>query len=273
MSQKKEVVLRACTKCGKKFYSKKETKCSDCRRDPHGQAKRSVTKTCAHCGAKFEVPSYRSRKIYCSQRCARAVLKEKCHQNYAENKGMRVYHCICKKCGNAFESQYPRKKCFDCTEKRTESGRKIKKVCEYCGKPFEVPKYDSFRRFCSRDCSVKGFKKNRNGAIDEYKKSGGDVFEAVMKIAEKNYPERVSQLRFSEEHKDKVRKILFEVNIKPCGDPFAWFYNHVLFPIAGIDYRATPEQERDLVENLAFTLGTIWTKKTTVQPAETDYKW
>lgn len=120
---------------------------------------------------------------------------------------------------------------------------------------------------------MKGFKKNRNGAVDEYKKSGGDVFEAVMKIAEKNYPERVSQLRFSEEHKDKVRKILFEVNIKPGGDPFAWFYNHILFPVAGIDYRATPEKERELVQMLALALGTIWTKKTTVQPAETDYKW
>lgn len=275
MSEKKEVVLRACTKCGKMFYVRKgkENKCSACRREPHGQAKRSVTKTCAHCGAKFEVSSYMSRKIYCSKRCSSAVWKEKCRQNYAENKGMRVYHCICKKCGNAFESQYPRKTCFECAEKRTESGRKIKKVCECCGKPFEVPKYESFRRFCSRDCSVKGFKKNRNGALDEYKKSGGDVFEAVMKIAEKNYPERVKKLRFSRDEKAKVRKILFAVNARPNGDPFAWFYNHILFPVAGIDYRATPEKERELVQMLALALGTIWTKKTTVQPAETDYKW
>lgn len=273
MSEKKEVVLRACTKCGKMFYVRKgkENKCSACRRDPHGQAKKSVTKTCAHCGAKFEVPSYMSRKIYCSKRCSSAVRKEKCRQDYAENKGMRVYHCICKRCGNAFESQYPRKTCFDCTEKRTESGRKIKKICEHCGKPFEVPEYKSFRRFCSMDCA--NFGKNRNGAIDEYKKSGGDVFDAVMKIAEKNYPERVKKLRFSRDEKAKVRKILFAVNARPTGDPFAWFYNHVLFPVAGIDYRATPAQERDLVENLAFTMGVVWTKNAKVQPAETDYKW
>lgn len=42
MSEKKEVVLRACTKCGKTFYVRKgkENKCSACRRDPHGQAKK-----------------------------------------------------------------------------------------------------------------------------------------------------------------------------------------------------------------------------------------
>lgn len=260
MSSEKEVVLRACTKCGKMFYVRKgkENKCSACRRDPHGQSKRSVTKTCAHCGAKFEVPSYMRRKIYCSKICSNAARKEKCRQNYAENKGMRVYHCICKRCGNAFESQYHRKTCFDCTEKRTESGRKIKKVCECCGKPFEVPEYKSFRRFCSMDCA--NFGKNRNGAVDEYKKSGGDVFEAVMKIAEKNYPERVKKIRFSRDEKAKVRKILFAVNARPNGDPFAWFYNHILFPVAGIDYRATPEKERELVQMLALALGTIWTK-------------
>ncbi len=105
------------------------------------------------------------------------------------------------------------------------------------------------------------------------KKSGGDVFEAVMKIAEKNYPERVKKIRFSRDEKAKVRKILFAVNARPNGDPFAWFYNHILFPVAGIDYRATPEKERELVQMLALTMGTIWAKQATVQPAETDYKW
>lgn len=273
MSEKKEVVLRACTKCGKMFYVRKgkENKCSACRRDPHGQAKRSVTKTCAHCGAEFEVPSYMSRKIYCSKRCSSAVWKEKCRQNYVVNREMK--HCICKKCGAEFKSKYARKTCFDCTEKRSESGIKITRYCECCGKAFEIPKSHYYRRFCSVDCMKKCVNGKPNHSVDWYKKASNDIFAAVMKMAEKSYPERVSQLRFSEEHKDKVRKILFEVNIKPGGDPFAWFYNHVLFPIAGIDYRATPEQERDLVENLAFTMGVVWTKNAKVQPAETDYKW
>lgn len=275
MSEKKEVVLRACTKCGKTFYVRKgkENKCSACRRDPHGQAKRSVTKTCAHCGAEFEVPSYMSRKIYCSKRCSSAVWKEKCRQNYAENKDMRVYHCICKKCGNAFESKYARKTCFDCTEKRSESGIKITRYCECCGKAFEIPKSHYYRRFCSVDCMKKCVNGKPNRSVYGYKKASNDILAAVMKMAEKSYPERVKKIRFSRDEKAKVRKILFAVNARPNGDPFAWFYNHILFPVAGIDYRATPEKERELVQMLALALGTIWTKKTTVQPAETDYKW
>ena len=273
MSEKKEVVFRACTKCGKMFYVRRgrESKCSACRKDPYGQPKKTVTKACVHCGAEFEVPSYKSRKIYCSQRCSSAAWKERYRQKYVVNREMK--HCICKKCGAEFESKYARKTCFDCTEKRSESGIKITRYCECCGKAFEIPKSHYYRRFCSVECMKKGVKEKPNRSVDGYKKASNDIFAAVMKMAEKSYPERVSQLRFSEEHKDKVRKILFEVNIKPGGDPFAWFYNHVLFPVAGIDYRATPAQERDLLENLAFTLGTIWTKKTTVQPAETDYKW
>lgn len=273
MSAEKEVVLRACTKCGKMFYARKggESRCSACRKDPYGKPKKTVTKTCAHCGAAFEVPSYKSRKTYCSQKCARAVWKERYRQKYVVNREMK--HCICKKCGKAFESKYARKTCFDCTEKRTESGIKITRYCECCGKAFEIPKSHYYRRFCSVECMKKGVKGKLNRVIDEYKKASDDLFAAIMKIAEKSYPERVKQLKFNEAHKDKVQKILYAENAKPGGDPFAWFYNHVLFPIAGIDYRATPAQERDLLENLAFTLGVVWAKSTTVQPAETDYKW
>lgn len=271
MSAAKEATLRVCTKCGKTFYSRKEKKCPTCRKDPYGQPKKTVTKACVHCGKEFEVPSYKSRKIYCSQRCSSAAWKEKYRQKYVVNREMK--HCICKKCGAEFESKYARKTCFDCTEKRSESGIKITRYCECCGKAFEIPKSHYYRRFCSVDCMKKGVKGKPNRSVDGYKKASNDIFAAVMKMAEKSYPERVSQLRFSEEHKDKVRKILFAVNARPNGDPFAWFYNHILFPVAGIDYRATPEKERDLVQMLALALGTIWTKKTTVQPAETDYKW
>ena len=104
-------------------------------------------------------------------------------------------------------------------------------------------------------------------------KTAGDVLSAVLEKAETSYPDRMKQIKLDDKQYAEIAEHLLKEILKPCGDPFAWFYNHVLFPVAGIDYRATPEKERELVQMLALALGTIWTKKTTVQPAETDYKW
>ena len=103
-------------------------------------------------------------------------------------------------------------------------------------------------------------------------KTAGDVLSAVLEKAETSYPDRMKQIKLDDKQYAEIAEHLLKEILKPCGDPFAWFYNHVLFPIPGIDFPANESETYDLVKNLAYALGKCWAEQVAVRPSETNYK-
>lgn len=271
--------LNVCVLCGKEFWStRKYRTCFACRQKNNG----TLILACECCGKDFKVSQYRYGQKYCSQRCASIVSNRRRAEKRKQTKkidqpkhvtGNVTYTCLA--CGKEFSSTQKRKYCPACHRKRVmERNRKVSLTCAHCGKEFVVPRYLDYRRFCSVKCSCLGKRQTHFGDHSTGKnwKTTGDVLSKVLEMAEKSYPDRMKQIKLDDEQRAKIAEHLLKEKLKTCGDPFAWFYNHVLFPIPGIDFPASESETHDLIKNLAYALGKYWADQVAVQPSETNYK-
>ena len=152
-------VVRECKHCGKEFLVQPcqlkikggGTYCS--RECQYADKRKSIVLVCEMCGGEFEAKPSRLNYggKYCSRRCANeamSVLRS------------RQVEVVCKHCGKTFtvapnrladgRGVYCSKECMVKDKDAT-----VIKPCEFCGEDFESFGWEH-RRFCSRECSVRG---------------------------------------------------------------------------------------------------------------------
>lgn len=140
MAQKAQAEMN-CERCGQPFGVRpsrvgRTRYCSRaCRNDPW------ETVSCAGCGADFRRRTA-SEQRYCSRRC-----------HYTQKQVWRA----CEVCGKQYRREIAggerccSRSCSDALRRRPVELR-----CECCGVAFAVPRCESERRFCSRDCRDRG---------------------------------------------------------------------------------------------------------------------
>lgn len=106
-----------------------------------------ITVICEICSKTFKVPPSREHRKYCSKKC--------------KHKGTERKNKICKWCKKSYKPTsymnqgYCCLQCFADAKKAT----RLQKICEICGKEFEVRKGYGHARFCSLKCSAIGIAK------------------------------------------------------------------------------------------------------------------
>lgn len=126
-----------------------------------------ANKECPICGNPLKLLSLnRGYLKHCSARCSAldSIQRGVMHKNERNPDNWQVRVCVI--CGEGFECYSSSNKIVcsnECKRKRISQISlipKITKICEGCGNPFEIPRYRSFRRFCSRQCWGKYVKDN-----------------------------------------------------------------------------------------------------------------
>ena len=142
-------MLKTCLQCGVEFktYNSAVNHCS--RKCAIDALRKSVTLTCAYCGASFSRPHARTRKnvtrVFCSANCHRAWRKA------------QMPFISCAYCGKPFYQKNPA--ILHCSAKCANDSR-VKPhatlVCANCGTSFDAfPSQEKKgRKYCSRKCAV-----------------------------------------------------------------------------------------------------------------------
>ena len=137
-----------CTHCGEEFTGKKRKYCNDkCRYEYNKVRKRKQyrlgnnikSRSCPICDKEFEPNRKGALTKYCSQNCADEARRIRNRERWREA--------------------------------NPEWDKDINKVCEWCGKSYEVkPKYASQSRFCSSECQQTWYsrKVRGHGPREEY---------------------------------------------------------------------------------------------------------
>lgn len=172
-----------CTHCGEEFTGKKRKYCNDkCRYEYNKVRKRKQyrldnnikSRSCPICDKEFEPNRNGALTKYCSQNCADEARRIRNRERWREaNPGWN-----------------------DGTNK----------VCEWCGKSYEVkPKYASQSRFCSDECQQTWYSREirGHGSWEEYQEE-----------RDKQKEERLEKLE--EERKAKIKT----KECSECGQPF-----------------------------------------------------
>jgi endogenous inhibitor of DNA gyrase (YacG/DUF329 family) len=180
-------VKRTCQECGRGFetyHSQPRKFCSSAcmvayrtRTGIGMKPRRGEVKVCPACGSEFYVsPANVDRRVFCSHPCATRTQAntverpcEHCGRDMrgaASRIGRYCSHAcakearlaanprrVCLKCGKPINGDTQSKYCS--TSCRFTG---VEKPCEACGKPVYVQPHQTYKRFCSRACKIKGWK-------------------------------------------------------------------------------------------------------------------
>jgi very-short-patch-repair endonuclease len=168
-----------------------------------------VKRICQYCGKEFEVQEWVVKKgggKFCSHMC------------YLKYKQKKVEKEICLNCGKEFEVESyekgKRKFCsYECHWKYMT--KRVKKICEVCGKEFEVPLSAKNRKFCSNQC-CKEYKKSR-----EYRSKLSKKQSEIMKTLwrDSEFRRKMSEARNMLWRDSEFRKKMSEIRRMLWKDP------------------------------------------------------
>lgn len=137
-----------------------------------------VTKTCQHCGGRFQVPPGNTNKLYCSNACQIKHNADKKMAQYHANKTDTVKTCPV--CGKSFvrthaNMRYCGKFCATEVERQRENERREKKrqekkataTCLICGKDISDQRLGT--KYCGKYCKAQAKHQTMNALREKRK--------------------------------------------------------------------------------------------------------
>ena len=166
-----------------------------------------IEKKCKFCGKEFEVVKGKKERKYCSRKCAGEDFKKRitkvceiCGTNFeVQQYAVNVKYCSIK-CRNRGISK-KMKGVFAGKKSPSFKGGKIKKVCAYCGKPFEVFPY---RNRTANHCSIACSK------LDTSKETREKIAESIKKLQEEDPTLHPNYILSQKGHETQIEKLVRE---------------------------------------------------------------
>lgn len=166
------------------------------------EPKPKPTHICVICGKEFKHKSS-ATNLYCSMECSREGIKR---ANAKNPKPKKTHTCVI--CGKEFIHRSGKKNlccssaCAVEYTRRARTKPKEYKICQFCGRTFEVKRRDLQNIYCSHECQI-GEKKARKVILDEEKRANKRAA-AAERARQAERPAAINQV------KNTIKRILKE---------------------------------------------------------------